>query len=58
MKYPLEIFYTGQTGWMIRASRSILRCAFVFELAGEILTNAKMIVNNPRWSILCNAVGL
>jgi hypothetical protein len=46
MKYPLEIFYTGQTGWGIRVSRSIPRGAFVFELAGEILTNAKMIVRN------------
>jgi hypothetical protein len=46
MKYPLEIFYTGHTRWGIRASRSIPRGAFVFELAGEILTNAEMIVRN------------
>jgi hypothetical protein len=46
MKYPLEIFYTCHTRWGIRASRSIPRGAFVFELVGEILTNAEMIVRN------------
>jgi hypothetical protein len=46
MKYPREIFYTGQTGWRIKASGSIPRGTFVFELAREILTNAEMIVRN------------
>lgn len=46
MRYPLEVFRTTLMGWGIRAIEPIPRGAFVFELAGEILTNAEMIVRN------------
>lgn len=46
MKYSVEVFHTGVTGWGIRAIEPIPRGAFVFELCGEILTNAEMIVRN------------
>lgn len=46
MMYAVEIFHTGNIGWGVRASRSIPKGAFVFELVGEILTNAELIVRN------------
>jgi hypothetical protein len=46
MKYQVEVFRTALTGWGIRATEFIPRGAFVFELIGEILTNAEQIVRN------------
>jgi hypothetical protein len=39
-------FCTACIGLRVRTSEAIPRGAFVFELAGEILTNAKQIVRN------------
>ena len=44
MKYGVEIFQTKNAGWGVRASRPIPKGAFLFELVGEILTNAEMMV--------------
>lgn len=46
MKYQIEVFHTGERGWGIRATKAIPRGAFVFELSGEIVTNAEMDVRN------------
>lgn len=46
MRYPLEVFHTALTGWGIRARGRIPRGAFVFEMTGEVLTNAEQIVRN------------
>lgn len=46
MKYQVEVFPTAHTGWGIRTTELIPRGAFVFELTGEILTNAEQMVRN------------
>lgn len=46
MKYSVEVFHMPQMGWGIRAAESIPKGAFVFEMIGEILTNAEMAVRN------------
>ena len=46
MRYLLEVFHTALTGWGIRARVRIPRGAFVFEMTGEVLTNAEQIVRN------------
>lgn len=48
MKFRLEVFHTGLKGWGIRAAERIPKGAFVFELTGEILTNAELIVRNEQ----------
>lgn len=48
MKFRLEVFHTALIGWGIRAAERIPKGAFVFELTGEILTNAELIVRNKR----------
>lgn len=44
MKYGVEVFQTKNTGWGVRARMPIPKGAFVFELVGEILTNAEMML--------------
>lgn len=46
MKYSIEVFRTMRTGWGIRAIESIPKGAYVFEMTGEILTNAEMAIRN------------
>lgn len=46
MRYAVEVFRTTHTGWGIRARGRIPRGAFVFEMTGEILTNAEQILRN------------
>ena len=46
MRYAVEVFHTVYMGWGIRARGRIPRGAFVFEMTGEILTNAKQILRN------------
>jgi len=46
MKYRVEVFCTALTGWGIRTCEHIPRGAFVFELMGEILTNAEQMFRN------------
>jgi hypothetical protein len=41
MRYRVEVFRTAHIGWGVRTIEAIPRGAFVFELAGEILTNAE-----------------
>ena len=41
MRYAVEVFRTVHMGWDICARGRIPRGAFVFEMAGEILTNAE-----------------
>ena len=49
MKFRVEVFHTALIGWRIRAAERIPKGVFVFELTGEILTNAKLIVRN-KWA--------
>jgi hypothetical protein len=46
MRYAVEVFRTTHTRWGIRARVRIPRGAFVFEMIGEILTNAEQIIRN------------
>ena len=46
MRYAVEVFCTVHMGWDIRARGRIPRGAFVFEMTGEILTNAEQILRN------------
>ena len=46
MRYAVEVFRTAHMGWGIRAAVPIPRGAFVFEMTGEILTNAEQMYRN------------
>ena len=46
MRYAEEVFCIVHMGWGIRARGRIPRGVFVFEMTGEILTNAKQILRN------------
>ena len=46
MRYVVEVFRTAHMGWGIHARGCIPRDAFVFEMMGEILTNAEQILRN------------
>lgn len=48
MKRKVEVFHTGKTGWGVRAQERIPKGAFVFEMTGEILTNAEAMVRNDE----------
>lgn len=48
MKYKVEVFHTDRTRWGVRAADRIPKGAFVFEMTGEILTNAEAIVRNSE----------
>lgn len=48
MTYRVEIFHTGGAGWGVRTKDYIPRGGFVFEMTGEILTNAEQIVRNKE----------
>ena len=48
MKFRLEVFHIALIGWGIQAAEHIPKGVFVFELIGEILTNAELIVRNKR----------
>lgn len=61
MKYQVEIFHTDLKGWGVRARERIPKGAFVFEMTGEILTNAEQMARNEEsgavlgYSINCDA---
>ena len=46
MKYPVEVVHTAHMGWGLQAVKSISKGAYVFEMTGEILTNAEMGIRN------------
>ena len=61
MRYAVEVFRTTYMGWGIHARGHIPRGAFLFEMTGEILTNAEQILRNrgmrggPCYSIQIDA---
>ena len=40
---PLQVFWSGSKGWGVRATCPIRKGSFVFEFAGEIVTNAELM---------------
>ena len=61
MRFVVEVFRTAHMGWGIRAMGCIPRGAFMFEMTGEILTNAEQILRNrdigegPSYSVQMDA---
>jgi SET domain-containing protein len=43
LSIPLQVFWTGSKGWGLRATSPIQKGSFVFEYAGEIVTNAELM---------------
>jgi hypothetical protein len=48
MRWKVEVFHTGRTGWGVRTQERIPKGAYVFELTGEILTNEEAMVRNEE----------
>jgi hypothetical protein len=40
----MQVFWTGSKGWGIKVLEDVPKGAFVLEMVGEIVTNAKMLL--------------